>query len=75
MKGGNANAGDMLDEYYPEYVAAGITDVAADNNSEVVRIEYFNLSGVQVAEPENGIYIRRITFADGRMEADKVMKR
>lgn len=75
IKGGNANAGDMLDEYYPEYVAAGISDIVADNNSEVVRIEYFNLSGVQVAEPENGIYIRRITFADGRMEADKVMKR
>ncbi len=35
---------------------SGITAVAADSNAAV---EYFNLQGVRVANPENGIFIRR----------------
>lgn len=36
---------------------AGVDSVAADNASAPV--EYFNLQGVRVANPENGLYIRR----------------
>ncbi len=35
---------------------AGINDITVDNNAPVV---YYNLQGVQVANPSNGIYIRR----------------
>lgn len=35
---------------------SGVSDVAADNDAPV---EYFNLQGIRVANPENGIFIRR----------------
>ncbi len=34
----------------------GITDIELNNNAPV---QYFNLQGVEVANPENGLYIRR----------------
>ena len=34
----------------------GIAGVEADNNGEV---EYYNLQGVRVANPENGLFIMR----------------
>lgn len=37
-------------------ISTGIADVELDNNGEV---EYFNLQGVRVAEPVNGLYLRR----------------
>lgn len=43
---------------YTLYTAktAGIADIVADENAEA---EYFNLQGVRVANPENGLYIVR----------------
>lgn len=41
---------------YNDPDAAGITDIVADENAPV---EYFNLQGVRVANPENGLYIVR----------------
>lgn len=35
---------------------SGVVDVAADSNAPV---EYFNLQGVRVANPENGVFLRR----------------
>lgn len=35
---------------------SGIADIVADENAPV---EYFNLQGIRVANPENGLYIRR----------------
>ncbi len=40
-----------------EHPIAGIANVAVDNSNAPV--EYFNFQGVRVANPENGIYIRR----------------
>lgn len=39
-----------------EYEKSGITDVVIENNAPV---EYFNLQGVRVENPANGIFIRR----------------
>ena len=39
------------------FKAAGISDVAIDNAQG--EVEFFNLQGVRVANPENGIFIRR----------------
>lgn len=36
--------------------SAGIDGIVADNEAPV---EYFNLQGIRVAEPSNGLYIRR----------------
>ena len=37
-------------------IITGITNIEADTNAPV---EYFNLQGVRVENPENGLYIRR----------------
>lgn len=73
MKGGNADAIDAVDEYYPELDKSGIADIEM-NAVEVERIEYYNLHGVRLAEPAQGINIRRIIYTDGRVESDKVIK-
>ncbi|MDE6271237.1 MAG: immune inhibitor A [Muribaculaceae bacterium] len=41
---------------FKKAVVDGIAEIAADENAPV---EYFNLQGVRVANPENGLYIRR----------------
>lgn len=41
---------------YQPYDGSGVSNVAVDENAPV---EYFNLQGVRVANPENGLYIRR----------------
>lgn len=73
MKGGNADAIDAVDEYYPELDKSGIADIGM-NPGEVERIEYYDLHGMRLAEPVQGINIRRIIYTDGRIESDKVMK-
>lgn len=39
-----------------EGFSAGIDEITADNNAPV---EYFNIQGMRVANPENGVFIRR----------------
>lgn len=39
-------------------ISTGIENIAVDND-ESAPVEYFNLQGVKVADPSNGIYIRR----------------
>lgn len=41
---------------YEKAVDTGIADIVADENAPV---EYFNLQGIRVENPENGLYIRR----------------
>ena len=74
MKNGNANAESTVDEYYPTSAKSGVTEIEG-NQSEVVAVEYYNLSGMHLSEPGEGITIRRIIFADGTSETDKVIKR
>ncbi len=74
MKGGNADAIDAVDEYYPECVyVSGIKAVSAQSG-DVVRIEYYDLNGIRLSEPAEGISIRRIVYADGSADTDKVIK-
>ncbi len=74
MKGGNSDAESAVEEYYPELVQSGIDDIDGGTRSEVVRIEYYNLNGVRLAEPTQGVNIRRLYYADGHVETDKVVK-
>lgn len=72
MKGGNAGALSAVDEYYPSCKTSSIGSTIVD--SEIERIEYYDLMGKRLAEPVKGINIRRIIYADGRIDADKVIK-
>ncbi len=75
MKGGNSDAIDAVDEYYPECVkTTGVESIEAAKG-EVVAVEYYDLNGVRLAEPAQGISIRRIVFANGTSETDKVLKK
>lgn len=75
MKEGNADALDPVDEYYPASKSAesGIEDVTA--GSEIESIEYYDLRGIRLAEPTEGLNIRRIRYSDGKIVTDKVIKR
>ncbi len=75
MKGGNADAISAVDEYYPECVRMSAVEGIESAPSEVVAVEYYDLNGVRIAEPAQGISIRRIVFANGTSETDKVIKK
>jgi len=44
------------------------------SNAEAVSTEYYNLTGARLNEPE-GLCIRRTTYADGKVKAEKVIVR
>lgn len=50
------NKAPALVTFHTEFLS-GISNIAVDNSNAPV--EYFNLQGVRVANPENGVYIRR----------------
>lgn len=72
MKAGNADAISAVDEYYPTVKSTGISKSLM--TSEVAKIEYFDLDGKKLAAPLNGISIRKITYTNGKVYADKVIK-
>ena len=53
---------------------SSINDVAASNNGDIVKTEYFDIAGRRIAQPENGIYIVRNTFSNGTTIATKIVK-
>lgn len=74
MKAGNADAITSVDEYYPAYTAptSAIDEITV--TGEVERIEYYNLQGIRLAEPVQGINIRRTVYRNGDVVTDKVLK-
>lgn len=74
MKEGNADAIDAVDEYYPECVRISGVETIEAAKGEVLAVEYYDLNGTRLAEPAQGISIRRIVFANGTAETDKVIK-
>ncbi|MDE6378440.1 MAG: thrombospondin type 3 repeat-containing protein, partial [Duncaniella sp.] len=73
VKAQNEDAIDAVDEYYPAFKTSGIAETYAPAR-EVIEIQYYNLSGMRIAEPSEGISIRRIIYSDGSVETDKVKK-
>ena len=74
MKGGNEDALSAVDEYYPVLTQSGIGDITVEKG-EVDRIEYYDLSGRRLAEPAQGISIRRTVYTNGQVYTDKVIKK
>lgn len=72
-KAQNEDALETIDEYYPaQTFVSSIKDIEAPH--EVKAIEYYSLDGMRIAEPTEGVCIRRIVFANGSAEVQKVMK-
>ena len=74
MKAGNADAIEAVDEYYPEVKGGSSSIKESFVSGEVERIEYYNLQGVRLAAPTEGINIRRIIYTNGNVVTDKVIK-
>lgn len=75
MKSGNEGALDAVDEYYPASKDANSSLGDVFVGSEIESIEYYDLRGVRLEQPVDGINIRRIRYSDGRVVTDKVIKR
>lgn len=73
VKAQNADALQAVEEYFPEIGSStGVTGLRQE--SMVSAVEYYSLDGCRIAEPENGICIRRIVYTDGTSVTDKVIK-
>ena len=64
---GELTMSEMLGETVDGY-SDGIGSIEADGN--VVRVEYFNMQGVAVAEPA-GLCVVRTTYSDGTVKTRK----
>ena len=49
-----------------------ITTVAGDK--QVANVRYYNLAGIESAEPFDGVNIRVTTYTDGTRSTDKILK-
>ena len=75
MKGGNADAEDAVDEYYPQYsTPTGIKGI--NQGVALTKTTYTTLAGQSISEADatNGVYIVVEHFADGSKRAKKVVK-
>ena len=75
MKGGNADAVNAIDEYYPQYSTP--TGINGTNQSvALTKTTYTTLSGQNISEADaqKGVFIMVEHFADGSKHAKKVVK-
>ena len=73
VKAQNADAISPVNEYYPAFKPTAVNTPM--QQSEVKTIEYFSLNGQKLAAPQDGINIRKMTFANGQTYIDKVLKK
>ena len=73
MKAENANATQTVDEYYPIVKTTGISSVT-ENRGDLAKIEYYTLDGTKLSAPTKGINIRKMTYRNGKVATDKVIK-
>ena len=83
MIAGNADAIHAVQEYYPAYTKADGTYVPAINgktdgiaevaSGRVIETQYFNLQGMLVESPSQGIFIRMDIFENGKKRVSKVV--
>lgn len=52
----------------------GIEEVITDEAAEVIAVEYYNINGMRIAEPENGFYIMRAILSNGKVVVKKLVK-
>ena len=73
MKGGNADAENAVDEFYPTYIStSGIKGISY--GSEAIKTTYTTISGQNINNAGHGVYIMVKHFADGTKQAIKCVK-
>ena len=53
--------------------STGIQDIAAEA-SEIAKTEYYTLDGRKLSAPQSGINIRKITYQNGKVKTEKIIK-
>lgn len=53
--------------------STGIQNIAAEA-SEIAKTEYYTLDGRKLSAPQPGINIRKISYQDGKVKTDKIIK-
>lgn len=57
-----------------DIAAAGIQEASVvENGKNISKTTYYDLSGRQVSKPQNGVFVKNITYADGTTKAQKVV--
>lgn len=72
-KAQNADAETAIEEYYPAQQFLSLQSVGSDQ--QVVAVRYYSVDGKPLADPQQGISIRRFIFADGHAESDMVIRK
>ncbi len=57
---------------YREIIPSAVDKIT---NKENLSVDYYNLQGIRVADPQNGIYIKTVKYTDGSCENTKVLVR
>ncbi|MDE5869809.1 MAG: hypothetical protein K2H18_06215, partial [Muribaculaceae bacterium] len=52
---------------------SGVGSVTVD--ADIVSRTYFNLNGVEVSDPSNGVFVERSVYSDGTVKSAKVIKK
>lgn len=73
-KAQNADALNAVNEYYPQQKLPSSVQNTQQSTSAIKTVEYFTTDGMRIAEPQPGINIRRITYADGTVNTTAVQK-
>ncbi len=73
IKNENQNSYEEVEEYYPAYNPASISN-AMSQTSEISKVEYYTIDGKKISEPQKGISIRKITYSNGQKHVEKVIK-
>lgn len=71
VDGDNTVTSDIM--WVPGFESA-LRDVTI-GSTEIKAVRYYDLQGRVVENPSAGLYIRSVTFADGRVKNSKVVKR
>lgn len=66
------DASNKIHLFKYDYVTSGIKTVV---NNAVVGETYYNLSGVRVAAPVKGVYIKRTVDSNGKVSTQKILKK
>ncbi len=53
---------------------ASSAKTANADKGEVISVNYYTTTGVQVQEPSNGVYIQKLTYSNGAVETIKILK-
>lgn len=65
------SSGRVINSNKYSFAPRETTGVGSVSEPETVKTEYYNLSGVRVANPSGGLYIRKETLGDGSVKCRK----